>query len=377
MPESPRTRPPSPRRAPDARADLAGLRASEIAALPALAGEPPYRAGQVFEWLHQRRARAVGAMTNVPAAVRDRLAEMGRIPTLETVREMRGADGSTKWVSSLADGLLIESVLMKEKVKRTLCISTQVGCAVGCTFCATGAIGLARHLTAGEIVRQVYDAEERLETDEPGARLTNVVLMGMGEPLHNYEATQRALEILVAPEGRGLSPRRITVSTSGYPERIERLAREGPPVRLAVSLSAATDELRTRLIPLNRRDPIASLLEAGAHYEERTGSRVTYEYVLLAGVNDSRDDARRLARLLRRRRVNLIPFNPHAHAAFRPPAEEAIDLFHRTLKEGGVLSTVRRSKGREIEAACGQLAASAGAGPNAGADGISGRSAGR
>ncbi len=357
MPTTPRARPSSPRPAQSPRADLAGFRIADLAALPALEGEPPYRARQVFEWLHRSRARAVDAMTNVPAAVRERLEEAGRIPTLTTVREVTGADGSMKTVSRLDDGAVIESVLMREKEKRTLCVSTQVGCAVGCTFCATGAIGLARHLSAGEILRQVYDAEERLESDEPGARLTNVVLMGMGEPLHNYEPTQRALAILASPEGRGLSPRRITLSTSGYPERIERLAREGPPVRLAVSLTAATDELRTRLIPLNRRYPIASLLEAGAHYEERTGSRVTYEYVLLAGVNDSRVEARRLARLLRGRRVNLIPFNPHPLASFRPPADDDVDLFHRTLKEGGVLSTVRRSKGREIQAACGQLAA--------------------
>ena len=339
------------------RADLAALTIADLAAHPALEGEPPYRARQIFEWIHRKGARAPSAMTNVPAAVRDRLAESGRIPGLETSRELVGTDGSVKTVSRLEDGRVIEWVLMRDERKRTLCVSTQVGCAVGCVFCATGAIGLARHLSAGEILRQVYDAQERLDREEPGVHLTNVVLMGMGEPLHNYEATQRALEILASPEGRGLSPRRITLSTSGYPERIERLAREGPPVRLAVSLTAATDELRTRLIPLNRRYPIASLVEAGSLYEERTGSRVTYEYVLLAGVNDSREDARRLGRLLRGRRVNLIPFNPHPFSTFRPPADEDVDTFHRSLKVGGVLSTVRWSKGREIQAACGQLAA--------------------
>lgn len=344
------------RRVADSRADLLALTPSEIGSLPPLEGEPPFRARQIFHWLHRRRASDLAAMTNIPAAVRERLASCARIPEMRTVRELASADGSVKTASQFSDGAVIESVLMRADDKRTLCVSTQVGCAVGCVFCATGSMGLTRHLTAGEILRQIYDSEERLEREEPGQRLSNVVLMGMGEPLHNYEPTRRALAILVSPDGRGLSPRRITLSTSGYPDRIERLAREGPPVRLAISLTAATDELRSSLIPLNRRYPIASLIEAGGYYEERTGSRVTYEYVLLEGVNDSRDDARRLGRLLRGRRVNLIPFNPHAFSSFRAPNDETIDAFHKILKEGGVLSTVRRSKGREIQAACGQLA---------------------
>jgi 23S rRNA (adenine2503-C2)-methyltransferase len=298
-------------------------------------------------------------MTNLPEALRVALAEETAVPVLTAAYETRSDDGSVKRAYRLEDGALIESVLMFEKEKRTLCVSSQSGCAVGCVFCATGAIGLTRHLTAGEILRQVYDAESQLVASGAPGRLTNVVLMGMGEPMHNFEPVQRALANLVSPLGRGLSPRRITVSTSGYPERIAQLAKEGPPVRLAISLTAADDALRTQLIPLNKRHPIASLLEAGRLYERATTSRVTYEYVLLAGVNDSEEQARQLARLLRGRRVNLIPLNPHPFSPMAPPSPEVVNRFHEILKGSGVTSTVRWSKGREIQAACGQLAAQA------------------
>ncbi len=339
--------------------DLLGLSIEEIGALYALAEEPPYRAGQIFRWAHARRARDFGAMSDLPGPLRDRLAACARIPPVEVIREERSADGSSKSALRLEGGGVIESVLIKEDDKRTLCVSTQIGCAVGCVFCATGAIGLLRHLSAGEILRQVYQAEERLETDAPGEKLTNIVLMGMGEPLHNYVATRRALVNLVSAEGRGMSPRRVTLSTSGYPDRIAQLARDGPRVRLAISLTAANDALRTSLIPLNKRYPIASLLEAGRLYEHVTHSRVTYEYVLLAGVNDSPEEARRLGRLLRGRRVNLIPLNPHSFTPMKPPSDDVVSDFHRALKSAGVTSTVRWSKGRDIQAACGQLAARA------------------
>lgn len=337
--------------------DLLGLSVDEILRLDAFRDEPAYRASQLFRWLHRSRARTLAVMSDMPAALRERLASESRIPRVDLSRELSSDDGSRKSALRLEDGQIIESVLIREKVKRTLCVSTQVGCAVGCVFCATGAIGLSRHLSAGEILAQVYLAEEQLERETPGERLTNVVFMGMGEPFHNYDATRRALLNLVSPEGRGMSPRRITVSTSGYPDRIAQLAREGPHVRIAISLTAATDALRTRLIPLNKRFPVASLVEAGALYEKTTRSRVTYEYVLLAGVNDSRDEIRRLGRLLKRRRVNLIPLNTHPFSPMTPPTDETVEAIHRTLKAAGVISTVRWSKGRDIQAACGQLAA--------------------
>jgi 23S rRNA (adenine2503-C2)-methyltransferase len=337
--------------------DALALAIDAMARLEPFAHEPRYRAAQVYRWLHRFHAASFSEMTDLPVALRARLAEQLTIPALERVRESSGADGSTKTVYRLADGTLIESVLMRDGAKRTLCVSTQVGCAVGCVFCATGAIGLRRHLSAGEILRQIYETESRLAPEPGGEHLTNVVLMGMGEPLHNYAATRTALERLVGRSGRGMSPRRITLSTSGYPERIARLAREGPHVRLAISLTAAEDELRARLIPLGRRHSVASLVEAGEEYARATGSRVTFEYVMLEGVNDSLDDARLLSRLLRGRRVNLIPLNPHAYSTMRPPSPEAIDRFHRQIKSAGVVSTVRWSRGREIDAACGQLAA--------------------
>lgn len=339
--------------------DVLGMSLAELARLAPLAGEPRYRAAQVFRWLHRRGAPTFDAMSDLPEALRARLRDAGAIPHAVVVRDAESADGSVKSILRLGDGVVVESVLMTEGEKRTLCISTQAGCAVGCVFCATGAIGLARHLSPGEILRQIYAAESRLAAGEPGRRLTNVVLMGMGEPLHNFDAVRRALANLVSSDGRAMSPRRITLSTSGYPERIAQLAAEGPRVRLAISLTASTDALRTRLIPLNKRYPIAALLEAGRLYEKSTRSRVTYEYVLLAGVNDALDDARRLGRLLRGRRVNLIPLNAHAFSAMRPPAPEVVDAFHDALKACGVTSTVRWSKGREIQAACGQLAAQA------------------
>ena len=342
------------------RPDILGLSIEEIAGLAALDGEPRYRAAQIFRWLHQRAASSVMEMTDLPEELRRALDRTVRIPRVVPSRvEASTGDAATKTVLKMEDGNVVESVLMREGAKRTLCVSTQVGCAVGCVFCATGAIGLTRHLSAGEILRQIYDAEARLGAEAAPGRLTNVVLMGMGEPLHNFDAVRRALTNLVSPRGRKMSSRRITLSTSGYPERIARLAKEGPAVRLAISLTAATNELRTRLIPLNKKHPIEALIEAGRIYEETTGSRVTYEYVLLAGVNDSEGDARRLARLLRGRRVNLIPLNPHAFSPMQPPAPEVVDRFHAVLKGLGITSTVRWSKGREIQAACGQLAAQA------------------
>jgi 23S rRNA (adenine2503-C2)-methyltransferase len=340
------------------RPDILGMSVEEIAALPALAGEPRYRAAQIFRWLHQRAAASALEMTDLPEALRHALEGSVRIPRVVPARVEAG-ETATKTVLRLEDGNVVEAVLMRDDQKRTLCVSTQVGCAVGCVFCATGAIGLTRHLSAGEILRQIYDTEARLAAEESPGRLTNVVLMGMGEPLHNFEPVHRALTNLVSPRGRKMSPRRITLSTSGYPERIARLAKEGPAVRLAISLTAPTNELRTQLIPLNKRHPIEQLVEAGRLYEEMTGSRVTYEYVLLAGINDSEGDARRLGKLLRGRRVNLIPLNPHAFSTMAPPAPEVVDRFHGILKSLGITSTVRWSKGREIQAACGQLAAQA------------------
>jgi 23S rRNA (adenine2503-C2)-methyltransferase len=250
----------------------------------------------------------------------------------------------------MPDGREVETVHIPDAGRVTVCVSSQAGCALACTFCATGRLGLLRNLAAGEIVDQVYLARQ-------GDPSPNVVFMGMGEPLANYAAVVRAVRLLLAPEGLGLSPRRITLSTSGLPNRMRRLAEEDLGIRLAVSLHAADDPKRTALMPINARYPIAEVLAAAREYAERSGRRVSLEYVMLAGVNDADADARRLAALLPRRisHVNLIPYNP-TDAAFQGSSPERIAAFAAVLRERGVACSVRRSRGRDVQAACGQLA---------------------
>ena len=323
---------------------------AEWAAVMADLGQPAYRARQVFHALHVEGAREWDAVRTLPAALRARLAERYALAPSVVVRRAQSRDGTAKYLLGLRDGREIETVHIPDEGRVTVCVSSQAGCALACAFCATGRLGLLRNLTAGEIVEQVYLARH-------GEPAPNVVFMGMGEPLANYAAVVRALRLLMAPEGLHLSPRRITVSTSGLPDRIRRLAADGLGVRLAVSLHAADDAMRSALMPINDRYPLRAVLDAAAEYAERTGRRVSYEYVMLAGVNDRPQDAARLARLLPRRdaHVNLIPYNP-TDAPFRGSAPETIRAFARVLAEHGVPCSVRRSRGRDVQAACGQLA---------------------
>jgi 23S rRNA (adenine2503-C2)-methyltransferase len=274
-------------------------------------------------------------------------------PTLHQRQVSR--DGSAKLVLRLGDGQMVQSVVMPDRDRLTLCVSTQVGCGYGCAFCLTGTMGLVRNLTAGEIVGQVWAARASLE---PGARLTHVVFMGMGEPLANYAATVKALRIILAPLGFGFSPRRITVSTVGLVRGLERLARENLRVNLAISLHAATDEVRSQLMPVNRGWGLDDLLAACRRFPLAVRQRMTFEYTLLDQVNDSPEDAKRLVRRLRglRAKVNLIPFNEWPGSTFRRPAPERILAFQRALLDAGLLATVRWSKGEDVGAACGQLA---------------------
>ena len=313
-------------------------------------GQPAYRARQVFHALHVEGARAWEAVTTLPRTLRVELAARFPLAAPTVGARAVSVDGTVKYLLALPDGREIETVHIPDGDRVTVCVSSQAGCALACAFCATGRLGLQRNLTAGEIVEQVYVARH----DDPAP---NVVFMGMGEPLANYAAVVRALRLLMAPEGLHLSPRRITVSTSGLPDRIRRLAREGLGVRLAVSLHAADDATRSALMPINDRYPLRAVLEAAAEYAQLTGRRVSYEYVMLAGVNDRPQDAARLARLLPRRdaHVNLIPYNP-TDAEFRGSPPETIRAFARVLAEHGVPCSVRRSRGRDVEAACGQLA---------------------
>lgn len=318
-------------------------------------GEPGYRGRQLAGWIHRKGVRDFSAMSNVPKGLRVRLERETVVAVPEVASTLTSRDGSRKLVLRLGDGRLVHAVLMPDRTRLTLCVSTQVGCGFACAFCHTGTMGLVRNLTAGEIVGQVATAREGLG---PAERITHVVFMGMGEPLANYAATVKALRILTAPDGFGFSPRRITVSTVGLVQGIERLAREKLGVNLAISLHAATDEVRSRLMPVNRGWGLDDLLGACRRFPLAVRQRMTFEYVLLDGVNDAVEDARRLARRLGglRGKVNLIPFNAWEGSGFRRPPSERIRAFQRTLLDAGLTATVRWSKGEDVGAACGQLA---------------------
>ena len=345
----------------DPRPDLRSLRLGELADLLRRIGEKPFRARQVHRWLHQKGAASLGEMTDLPAALRRTLAESASLATLEMAAEQRSRDGTIKWTWRTADGKLVESVYLPEPGRKTLCVSSQAGCALGCAFCLTATLGLLRSLSPGEIVDQVTRANRRLvelgegRTPRP---LTNLVFMGMGEPLHNYDAVKAALDILLSVDGPNFSHRHVTVSTAGLVPQMRRLGEE-TEVKLAVSLNATTDEVRDRLMPVNRRWPIADLLAACRAFPMRRGRRITFEYVLLGGVNDSDQDARRLARLVRGipAKVNLIPWNPGAGLAFAPAAPDRVAAFQRILVDRQITAVVRKNRGRDISAACGQLAA--------------------
>ncbi len=350
----------------DERPDLRALPLELLARMVESLGERPFRARQLYRWVHQRGAASLDEMTDLSRPLREELGRRARLTTLERAGEQRSADGTIKWAWRTEDGKLIESVYLPETDRKTLCVSTQVGCAVGCSFCLTATMGLARNLTAGEIVDQVQRANRRLiELGEgPGPRpLTNLVFMGMGEPLANYKNLKLALELLLSGEGPNFSHRHVTVSTSGLVPLIARLGTE-TPVKLAISLNATTDAQRDALMPINRRYPIARLLEACRAFPTRNGRRITFEYVLLGGVNDTLDDARRLADLVRGipAKVNLIPYNENPGLEFSAPAPEAVQAFLEALLARNLTAVVRKSRGRDISAACGQLAREGGPG---------------
>jgi 23S rRNA (adenine2503-C2)-methyltransferase len=322
-------------------------------------GEPGYRARQLFGALHKRLVGSWDECTELPTALRARLAERYRVRSGELVLQALSQDGTRKRLVRLADGQEIETVAIPatspEGARRiSVCVSTQAGCAMACTFCATGRMGLARNLSPGEIVDQVYG----FGRDDPSARPTHVVFMGMGKPLANYRATVAAVRLLSHRDGANLSQRRITVSTSGLVPQILRLAEEGLEITLAISLHAPDDRLRSELMPINRRYPLAELIPAAAAYAERTGRRVSYEYVLLRGVNDAPTHADQLATLLPKRlsHVNLIPYNA-TDAEYRPTPPVQARAFRDRLTRAGLSATIRASRGRDIAAACGQLRA--------------------
>jgi 23S rRNA (adenine2503-C2)-methyltransferase len=316
---------------------------------------PAYRAEQILRWIYQRGVDSFDAMTDVGRPLRAALARTFALPSLPPTEVARAADGTRKLLFALAPGQAIESVIIPDPPRLTACLSSQAGCAMGCEFCATARLGLQRNLTAVEIAGQLAAVRGALDA---GERLSNVVFMGMGEPLHNYDALLEAIEILTADWGFGLSGRRVTVSTVGLLPQLERLVRESS-VSIAVSLTATTDALRSRLMPVNRRYPLAHLLATCRALPIAQRRRITFEYVLLAGVNDTAADATRLVTLLHgiRAKVNLIPFNPFPESGFAPPRPAVVAQFQQRLHAAGLNATVRATRGRDIQAACGQLAA--------------------
>lgn len=337
---------------------LLDLSQAELAARLAAWGAPRYRADQIWEWIYKKLVADPVQMTNLPRDLRERLATLGPINPLTVVAEQRSQDQQTvKWLFRLPDGVTIETVLMLYDERRTVCISTQAGCAMGCVFCATGQSGLARNLTSGEIVAQVLAAARWLAATTDNNRLTNIVVMGMGEPFANYERTWAALRTLTDPEGFGLGARHITVSTVGLPHGIRKMAEEPLQINLAVSLHAANDDLRTQLVPINHRYPIAEVMAAVRDYIGRTRRRVTFEYALMKDINDTPAHARELASLLKGLlcHVNLIPLNPVAGSSYQPSTNEAAAQFQQILEARGIAATVRLRRGLDIDAGCGQL----------------------
>jgi 23S rRNA (adenine2503-C2)-methyltransferase len=349
-----------------AKTNLLELDAAGLTTLFAELGEKPFRAKQVAHWVHQRLADEIESMTDLSKALRERLAAAAEIRGPLVVRDTTAADGTRKWLLDVGAGNAVEAVYIPEDDRGTLCVSSQAGCALDCAFCSTGKQGFNRNLTAAEIVGQLWHANRALIADgvtapwvEHGrAPITNVVLMGMGEPLANFDAVVRALNVFLDDNAYGLSRRRVTLSTSGLVPALDRLG-EACPVALAVSLHAPDDALRDRLVPINRKYPLAALLAACRRYlAHAPRDFVTFEYVMLDGVNDSPAQARALVRLVRDVpcKLNLIPFNPFAGTEFRTSPRARILAFQRTLADAGLIATIRKTRGEDIDAACGQLA---------------------
>lgn len=335
--------------------DLRDLQLQEMATLLEAEGEPRFRAAQVCQWVYKRQATDLQQMTDLPERLRQRLHTRCYISALAVRRHQQSGDGTEKYLFDLEDGNQIETVCIPADDRLTLCVSTQVGCAIGCRFCLTAQEGLVRSLRPAEIVGQVLHF--LTPGKAPGRHFTNIVFMGMGEPLDNLRGTVQALRILTADWGLGISPRRITVSTSGLVRRLEAFGREDLKVNLAISLNATTDTVRTQLMPINKAYPIASLLDACRAFPLALRQRITFEYVLLRGVNDTLADAQRLVQLLQglRCKVNLLPFNEVPGTPYHRPHEDDVQRFQTYLLQHHISAFVRQSRGRDISAACGQL----------------------
>ena len=322
-------------------------------------GEKRFRAVQLYRWIHQKGESDFEKMSDLAKSLRGKLAGVAEVRGLPLISEHRSADGTIKWLFDVGGGNAVESVYIPEEDRGTLCVSSQAGCAVGCRFCSTGHQGFSRNLSSGEIVAQLWFAEHRLRGADGQRVIDNVVMMGMGEPLQNYAALVPALKTMLDDHAYGLSRRRVTVSTSGMVAMIDRL-REDCPVALAVSLHAPNDELRNELVPLNRKDGIDALLDACVRYLDKAPRDfVTFEYCMLDGVNDTPELARELVKLVKGRvpcKLNLIPFNPFPASGLTRSPRERVMAFAKVLQDAGIVTTVRKTRGDDIDAACGQLA---------------------
>jgi 23S rRNA (adenine2503-C2)-methyltransferase len=334
--------------------DLAELERPALEAALEARGQRRFHARQIFGWIYRHGVTDLSAMTDLSRELRAMLAEQFAITTPAIVQRDKSVDGTEKFLLRLGDGRTVESVFIPDTPSMTFCISTQVGCAMACAFCLTGRMGLVRNLTAGEIVGQVRVLVAALQMRDVNF---NIVFMGMGEPLHNYDATMKALRMLADEHGFNMSPRRITLSTVGILPALEKLAREPIMPNLAISLHAPTDVQRGELVPLNRKYGVTDIIAACKRFPLKRRHRITFEYVLLAGVNDRPEDARRLAKLLAgvKSKVNLIPLNAASGIPFDRPSDDAIDRFARILADHDLVVSVRKSRGRDIRAACGQL----------------------
>ena len=336
--------------------DLKNLSPSELNEFLESFGKERYRSIQILRWLYQKGVQSLDEMTNLSKRFREELSQVSFISNLPTLRVEQARDGTKKFLFQLEDGNRIESVLIPDKARLTLCLSTQVGCAFGCRFCLTGKIGWKRDLTTSEIINQILSVSETLPEKRS---LTNIVLMGMGEPLANYDNTLKAIGLMHHPDAFKFSSRRITLSTVGVLPELERLAKEKISFRLAISLNASDEETRSQLMPVNRRYPLKKILTLCKNFPLRPKTRITFEYVMVDGVNDSPQDAKKLLRILKGipSKVNLIPLNEAPGIPFKRPLEEKVKRFQEILMEGGLTAIVRTSKGAEISAACGQLQA--------------------
>ena len=347
------------------RVDLAELELAELEAALEARGWERFHARQLYRWIYRRGVSDVERMTDLPRPLRAQLAEEFSVATPRSVSDERSVDGTRKFLLELTDQRRIEAVFIPDTPSMTFCISTQVGCAMACDFCLTGKMGLVRNLTAGVIAGQIRVLATATNLlDQP----FNIVLMGMGEPLHNYDATMKALRRLNSEHGLAVSPRRVTLSTVGIVPGLERLAREPLMPNLAISLHATTDEQRSRLVPPNRKYSLQDILDACRRFPLKKRSRITFEYVMLAGVNDTAEDARRLVKLLAgiKAKVNLIPLNPAPGIPYDRPSDERVDRFAQILADRYLTVSVRKSRGRDIRAACGQLIVEGGAKKTAG-----------